>query len=94
MIRELVTDEQPYQVINVGTGRPMSVRELTDAFQQATGAPLRITEGPARPGDVIGAYARTDKAAELLGWHARLSVADGIRDALAWLPRRKEMLGY
>lgn len=93
-LRELVTDEQPYQVINVGTGRPMSVRELTDAFQQATGAPLRIAEGPARPGDVIGAYARTDKAAELLGWHARLSVSDGIRDALAWLPKRKELLGY
>lgn len=91
---ELVTDEQPHQVINIGTGRPMSVRELTEAFQQATGTPLRIAEGPARPGDVIGAYARTDKAAELLGWHAELSVADGIRDALAWLPRRREMLGY
>lgn len=90
----LVDDEHPHRVINIGTGRPMSVRELAEAFQQATGTPLNIVEGPPRPGDVIGAYARTDRAAELLGWHARLSVADGIRDALAWLPRRRKLLGY
>lgn len=93
-LSELVDEEHPWQVINIGTGRPMSVRELVGAFEEATGRPLRTAEGPARPGDVIGAYARTDKAAELLGWHARLSVAEGIRDALAWLPRRREMLGY
>lgn len=90
----LVGDGEPFQIINVGTGRPLSVRGLADAFQHATGTPLKIAEGPSRPGDVIGAYAVTDRARKLLGWSAELSVAEGLRDAIGWIPRRKTMLGY
>lgn len=90
----LVADAKPFQVINVGTGKPMSVKGLADAFQHATGTPLKIAEGPSRPGDVIGAFAVTDRAKELLGWEAELSVAEGIRDAIGWIPHRKTMLGY
>lgn len=83
-----------HQIINVGTGAPVSVRELAEAFQSATGEPLTIEEGPRRPGDVIGAYASTDKAHKLLDWKAELSVTDGIADAIRWLPERKRILGY
>jgi len=70
------------------------VRELAQAFQAATGQPLTIAEGPARPGDVLGAYAIVDTAHAELGWTAQLTVPDAIRDAIAWIPKRKELLGY
>ncbi|SKF62532.1 UDP-glucose 4-epimerase [Mycobacteroides abscessus subsp. abscessus] len=71
-------------MVNLGTGKGATVKELVQAFEAATGEPLRSTDGPSRPGDVAG----------VLGWTAELTEADGIRDALAWLPRRRELLGF
>ncbi|MGV8848220.1 MAG: UDP-glucose 4-epimerase GalE [Propionibacteriaceae bacterium] len=91
---DAVTATEPYRVINIGRGEGVSVRQLAEAFQTATGEPLKIAEGPSRPGDVLGAYAVVDAAHRDLGWTAELTVADGIRDAIAWLPKRQELLGY
>lgn len=88
------TANEPYQVVNLGTGKGATVKELVQAFEAATGEPLRSTDGPSRPGDVAGAYTVSTKAADVLGWTAELTEADGIRDALAWLPRRRELLGF
>lgn len=73
-----------YAVFNLGTGRGTTVRELAAAVARAVESPLVVVDGPRRPGDVCGAYARVKRARELLGWQARLRLADGVRDALAW----------
>lgn len=89
-----VTATEPAVAINIGTGRGVTVKELAQAFQAGTGKPLEVIEGPPRPGDVVGVYTVSDRAARLLDWHAELTEADGVRDAIAWLPVRKEKLGY
>ena len=86
--------EADYQVINIGTGKGQTVRELVAAFEAATGQPLRTVDGPARPGDVAGAYTVSDRAERLLGWKTELTEADAIRDAITWLDHRREKLGY
>jgi UDP-glucose 4-epimerase len=80
-----------FQAVNIGTGRGTTVRELARYFAEATDADLAVIDGPRRPGDVVGVYARVDKARTLLGWCSQLSIPDAIRDALAWSlvrPRR------
>lgn len=81
-----------YEVINLGTGQGTTVFELADAVGEATGQPLEIRTAPPRDGDVAGCATRTDKAARLLGWRAERSVADGVRDSLAWAQRLPEVL--
>jgi UDP-glucose 4-epimerase len=81
---EVATDEDPYQVINLGTGDGVTVRELVAAFERVTGEPLPVTETERRPGDQAGAFAIVDRAARVLQWHAQRSVDDGVRDAIAW----------
>lgn len=73
-----------YLVINLGTGRGVTVRELVTAFEKVTGQPLNQADGPARPGDVAGSFCNADTAKKLLGWQAELSVEQGISDALKW----------
>lgn len=73
-----------YEVINLGTGQGTTVFELAEAFGQATGTPLEVRTGPARPGDVVGCASRTGKAREVLGWSVERSLVDGVRDSLAW----------
>ncbi|WP_424216775.1 UDP-glucose 4-epimerase GalE (plasmid) [Streptomyces sp. BI20] len=88
-----VTATERYRVINLGTGRGTTVRELLTAFENVTGSPMPTVEVPRRPGDSVGAYARVDLARELLGWKAEYGVEDGIRDSLRWYAKRDEVLG-
>jgi len=84
-----------YLPINLGTGNGVTVKELVAAFETVWGKPLNKVETDPRPGDVAGAYANCTRARELLGWEAKLSIEDGIRDALRWsLSERKKVLGY
>lgn len=88
------TADAPYQVINIGTGNGVTVKELAASFEEITGDPLKVQFGPPRPGDVAGVYTVSTKAKDILGWEAKLSETEAVRDAIAWLPKRKEMLGY
>ncbi len=71
-------------VYNLGTGMGTSVIELIGAFSKACGheIPSQITSR--RPGDIAACYASAQKAADELGWKAKLSVEDACRDAWKW----------
>ncbi len=84
----------PSVVINLGTGRGTTVRELVSSFEKVFGRPVPLREAPPRSGDPVGAFANVDLARKLLGWHAELRLTDGIESALAWASRRREVLGY
>jgi len=53
-------------VVNLGSGRGHSVREVVDMVRQVTGRAVPLTEGPRRPGDPPILIASTSKAAEVL----------------------------
>jgi UDP-glucose 4-epimerase len=82
-----------YAVINLGTGTGTTVRELVAAVSRVTGTPVRVRDAPPRPGDVVGAYTRVDKARRLLDWQPRFGIDDGIRHSLEWAEIRKSRLG-
>lgn len=82
-----------YRAVNLGTGAGTTVRELVSAFESVLGRQVPVREAPARPGDVIGSYTRSDRARTLLGWEPKLSLVDGIRHSIEWSARRGEVLG-
>uniref|UniRef100_UPI00261B8560 NAD-dependent epimerase/dehydratase family protein n=1 Tax=Microbacterium sp. TaxID=51671 RepID=UPI00261B8560 len=88
---EVATSAEPYQVINVGTGDGVTVRELVAAYERVTGESLPVVEGDRRPGDQAGAYAIVDRAAEVLGWKSERSIDDGVRDALGWAEKLRTL---
>ena len=84
----------PYVVINLGTGKGITVREMVNAFESVHGHTISTIEQEPRPGDVAGAYANANKACELLGWVAEQPIEKGIEDALRWGEIRDEILDY
>lgn len=58
--------------VNLGTGNGQTVREVIGAVEKVSGKITPVKEGPRRPGDPPGLYARADKAMELLGWKPAL----------------------
>ena len=91
---DAATADEPYQVFNIGTGNGVTVKELAASFEKISGAPLTVRFGDPRPGDVAGVYTVSQKARDVLGWEARLTETEAVRDAIAWLPVRREKLGY
>ena len=83
----------PSAIINLGTGRGVTVRELVEVVERCSGKPVPVREAPRRDGDVAGAYANVDRARDLLGWTARSSLRDGVASAFAWAAKRQEILG-
>jgi UDP-glucose 4-epimerase len=78
--------------INLGTGTGTTVRELHAAFNSVVERPIPAVEAQRRPGDVAGAYSRSDRARRLLNWQPRYSIAEGIADSLRWAAVRDEVL--
>ena len=79
--------EQPYEIFNIGTGRPLSVLELVNAFEKVNGIKLNWKFAPRRAGDVVAIWADPSLANEKLGWKAERSTEETLAAAWAWEKR-------
>lgn len=87
-------DREPLLVVNLGTGRGVSVREIITAVEQVTGRAVPVVEGARRPGgaDSPAVYADPSRAHHVLGWQAKRGLDETIRSAWAW--RERHPAGY
>ncbi len=69
---QIVDEAEPFAVMNIGTGEGTTVRELVAAFARVSGLRVPVREAPPRPGDVVGAYANVERAADVMGWRTQL----------------------
>jgi UDP-glucose-4-epimerase GalE len=65
-------------VINLGTGRPHSVREVVQSVARVTGRAVPCVVAPRRPGDPARLFAATTRAHAALGWRPRFTDLDAI----------------
>ena len=72
------------EVFNIGTGRPVSVLELVNAFEKVNGVPVPHRFAPRRPGDVTAIWADPTLANEEMGWKATRTVEETLAAAWAW----------
>ena len=77
-------DTPPVEIFNLGTGRGVSVLELIDAFESATGVKVPYKIGKRREGDIEKIWADPKKANEVLGWKAEADIKDTMKNAWKW----------
>lgn len=70
--------------VNLGTGRPVSVLDMVQAFERASGRPVPYRIVDRRPGDVAQCWADPALAQQLLGWSAQLGLDQMCEDAWRW----------
>ena len=73
-----------YEIFNVGTGKGSSVLEVINAFEEVSNQNLNYKIVGRREGDVIAAYADTEKANKVLGWKAESTLKDALLSAWNW----------
>jgi UDP-glucose 4-epimerase len=77
-------NEEKVEIFNLGTGTGSSVLEVIQAFEKVSGKKLPYKIVNRREGDVIEAYANTDKANAVLGWKAESTLEDALASAWRW----------
>ncbi|WP_346880771.1 UDP-glucose 4-epimerase GalE [uncultured Algibacter sp.] len=73
-----------YETFNLGTGTGSSVLDVVKSFEKVSGEKLNYKIVGRREGDVVAAYADTNKANDELGWKTKLSLDDAMRSAWKW----------
>jgi dTDP-L-rhamnose 4-epimerase len=75
-----------WQALNVGSGRPVTVREVATTLAELLGVEIEPQiRREYRAGDIRHCFADTSLAQEQLAWSPRVRFEDGMRDLGTWL---------
>jgi dTDP-glucose 4,6-dehydratase len=84
------SDSVAGEVVNVATGRDISVSEIADLVLDGVGRSRSLkVHTPERPGQVDCHVGSTEKAERLLGWRARTSFERGLERTIAWYEQNR-----
>jgi UDP-glucose 4-epimerase len=72
------------EIFNLGTGNGVSVLELINTFEQATGIAVPHKIVGRREGDIEKVWANPGHANKVLGWQAVETLADTLRSSWKW----------
>ena len=78
------------EIFNLGTGRGVSVLELVNTFEKATGVKVPHKIVGRREGDIEQVWANPEKANNVLGWKAEESLEDTLKSAWNWQLKLRE----
>lgn len=77
------------RIVNVASGREVSVNELVRAMLEILGTDVTVRHVAPRPGDVRRHLASIELARELVGYEPRTSLRDGLAETIAWYLGRR-----
>ncbi len=82
--------DESVEIFNLGTGTGLSVLELVACFEQVSGQRLNYRIEGRREGDIEQIWAQPDRANNVLGWKAEVSIEETMRSAWKWQQRLRE----
>ncbi|MEV5704387.1 NAD-dependent epimerase/dehydratase family protein [Actinoallomurus sp. NPDC052274] len=86
-------DPPPGSVLNVGHPEPATVRDAIDLLAGLLGVRPLVREYAPAAGDATRTWADTARVERLLGWSARIGLAEGLADQVGWHRERTERAG-
>ncbi len=76
--------ELGYATINLGSARPVELRQLIETLAKLQQRTPRLEFSPADPADMAHTHADISLAKRLLQWEPQVSLEDGLQRFLAW----------
>lgn len=74
------------EVINIGSGKEYKIIDVVKKIVKMMKNPIKVDVGakPYRPGEVMHFYSSNIKAKEILGWHPKVDLDEGLRRTIKW----------
>lgn len=82
--------DEKVEIFNLGTGKGVSVLELVNTFEKATGVKVPHKIVGRREGDIEKVWANPEKANKVLGWKAIETLDDTLKSAWNWQVKLRE----
>jgi UDP-glucose 4-epimerase len=82
--------EENVEIFNLGTGTGVSVLELINTFEKATGVKVPHKIVGRREGDIEKVWANPERANKVLGWTAKETLEDTLKSAWKWQEKLRE----
>ncbi len=73
-----------FEIVNLGRGQPIRLREFIDAVQDVAGRKANLVPSPRDDSDALATGADIAKARRLLGFEPRVSVREGVEQLVRW----------
>lgn len=73
-----------YEVINLGSDQPHTMREAIAILERALGKPAQIEYHPPQAVDMPATWADITKARTLLGWEPKIPLEEGLNRLVQW----------
>jgi len=95
MLRAATTPTAIGQVFNIGSGVGVPLRTAIERIIKLTGAMSRPLFGsiPYRKGEIWDLRANPSKSQQVLGWSAKTSLDDGLKQTIAWYRENVSCMG-
>ena len=77
-----------FEIINLGNGTPVSLKDLLAITEKVTGKKASVTHDAAKPEDVPVTHADLTKAKEVLRYTPRVGLEEGVRRFVEWYRTR------
>lgn len=77
-------------VLNVGSGRPVTVRHVVETIRDIAAPDMKLVFGevPFRPDQVMHMEADISRITSITGWRPRISIDEGLERTVAWHRKR------
>jgi len=79
-----------YEVINLGSDKPVVLIDAIHQIEQLVGRKARIEYHPRHPADVQATWADISKARKLLNWQPEYPFVEGLRQLVNWYSENRE----
>ena len=80
--KQMEAEKNNFEIFNLGTSKGYSVLEVIEEFNRVTGKRLNYEIVSRRPGDAGVVFAGCNKAKEILGWQAKYTLGQMVKDSL------------
>jgi UDP-glucose 4-epimerase len=86
-----LTQNSPYRIFNLGTGRGLSLRDLIGELRQITGIEPELEYAPSRSVDVSVNILDPTRAHKHMDWRAEIDHCAGLRKTWSWICETKQL---
>lgn len=78
-----------YEIINLGRGKPVLLRDFIDTLELISGKKANLVDEPMMPADVTDTFADVSKARRLLSYEPEVDVPEGARRLFEWFEKHR-----
>ncbi len=79
-----------YEVINLGSDRPVAVADALRLVERLVGRPAKVEHKPRHPADPSATWADISKARRLLGWAPATPFEEGLERTVEWYRQNRD----